>query len=83
MRWAVSKSLRRISRPTWARVRPAAASPTACRSWGESRVWGAPRTLKVTSMVGKTARMRFHSSTRRMPSRITGVTGVSQWMSTS
>ena len=33
--------------------------------------------VKVVSLVGKTARMRCQSSTRRIPSRITGVTGVS------
>ena len=49
---------------------------------GSSPAGGGPLTLRVVSMVGKTSRMRCHSSTRRIPSRITGVTGISKEMRT-
>ena len=61
-----------------ASVFPAAASASASCSIGSPGAGaGWLVRVKVVSLVGKTARMRCQSSTRRIPSRITGVTGVS------
>ena len=59
------------------RPRPGA---SAWLSAGVAPGGGAPLTLNVVPMLGNTSRIRAHSSTRRMPSRITGVTGVSNVM---
>ena len=77
---AVSNSERRSSRLISARLLPAAARPRSCFSTASAPAGGGPFTLKVVSMLGKTARMRCHSSTRRMPSRMTGVTSDSKVM---
>jgi len=58
-------------------VRPSAASSRTGFSDFAGGADGLSTTVNEVAMLEKTSRMRFHSSTRRIPSRITGVTGVS------